>query len=231
VVSDGVSFPGVPEWNVSSVYFGEIESDNVPGDFVIPPESGIMGFAFESLSAWQQPCVFSQMGIYQSFSTCLTVAPPPVFEMGTNYRATQKAAFNWTTMYSDPGWLSVWLSDAGIAGKTLGISASSLNSQSVIIDTGTTFIICSTEMMTVCPPLVNLTVSNLVFLDLHGAPERHVRAGRESGGRVQPDGGQQHSGRQLLQHDHPGRCALPLDVFYSVEQRQQGGGVALCAAF
>ncbi len=149
VVQDTVSFPGSPAWNVTYVYFGQIESDNVPGDFVIPPEDGIMGFAFQALSAWQQPCVFSHMGVYQSFSTCLTVSPPPVFEMGTNYRGTQRAAFNWTTMYSDPGWLSVWLSDTGMAGQTLGISASSLNSQSVIVDTGTTFIICSTEMMKV----------------------------------------------------------------------------------
>ena len=70
-------FPA-PGWNQSNVYFGQIQDDNVPGDFVIPPEDGIIGFAFEGLSAWQQSCAFSYMShVYQSISLCTSVTPAP----------------------------------------------------------------------------------------------------------------------------------------------------------
>ncbi len=129
VVRDTVSFPA-PGWNQSSVYFGQIQSDSVPGDFVIPPEDGIMGFAFEGLSAWQQSCAFSYMtNVYKSISMCLTVSPPPVLELGNNYRANQFSSFNWTTLYDNPGWFNVWVSDAGMAGKSLGLSKVCTNSK------------------------------------------------------------------------------------------------------
>lgn len=150
VVQDTVGFGG---WNQSYIYFGQITDDSVPGDFVIPPEDGIMGFAFEGLSAWQQPSAFSYFeNVYQSFSLCLSVNPPPVIEMGTNYRSTQKSSFNWTTIYDNPGWFGVYVEDAGMGGKSLGLSKSDYNDAAgygVIVDSGTTFIIVTSQIFKV----------------------------------------------------------------------------------
>jgi len=137
-------------WPLKYVYFGAITDDEVAGDFVIPPEDGIMGFAYSALSSWQQPCVFDyaglQEGAYNSFSMCLTT-DSPVLELGTNYRSQAQSSYNWTTLYDNPGWLSVYLEDAGMAGQSLGLSKSHLNSQNVIVDSGTTLLIVSTKMM------------------------------------------------------------------------------------
>ena len=138
-------------WALDHVFFGAINDDEVSGDFVIPPEDGIMGLAFDTLSAWRQPCAFTyavqQQNAYNSFSMCLDATP--VLELGTNYYATQKSAFNWTEMYNSPGWLSVYLEDMGMGGTSLGIGKSSLNRANVIVDSGTTFLIVSSEMMKV----------------------------------------------------------------------------------
>jgi hypothetical protein len=48
--------------------------------------------------------------------------PVLVIELGNNYYGgPQKSQFQWTTLYNNPGWFNVWVSDAGMAGKTLGL--------------------------------------------------------------------------------------------------------------
>jgi hypothetical protein len=125
--------------------FGLIEQ--ISGAFENLGIDGCWGFAYEALSSWGDGAVVDHMmydnKLYASFSLCLTPSNP-VMDIGTNYQGNSE--YQWTKLTSQD-WFSIEMEDFAVDGKSLGISKLSLNSNGVIVDSGTTLFLVSKKVM------------------------------------------------------------------------------------
>jgi hypothetical protein len=132
----------------SRVSIGVIDTVDAPNGFEATGVDGIWGFAYQALSGWQGDSVFSHIvgdtGMYDSFSLCL-YENNGILELGTDYSKDNR--FVWTPIQQDQ-WYTVYIYDIKLGNNSIGISAWDLNWNGVIVDSGTTLLIVSTQIMT-----------------------------------------------------------------------------------
>jgi hypothetical protein len=135
-LNDLLSFANVTNLNVT---FGSITSSNTQ-TFEPNGVSGIWGLANFVTSAWNGTSaldsVIAAAGYRNSFSMCLTDVNP-VMTVGVDY--TVNTQFLWTRLTIGP-YYQIYLSDIQAGSTSIGLSPTTLNSQMVILDSGTTLI-------------------------------------------------------------------------------------------
>jgi len=127
------------------VSLGVIE--DLRGPFENLGVDGCWGFAYQELSSWGDDPVISHFSrdlkLYDSFSMCLTPSNA-VLDIGTNYQGDSR--FEWTKV-GQQIWYTVDMLDFLVNNVTLGLTAGTLNSNGVIVDSGTTLVIVSKRVL------------------------------------------------------------------------------------
>jgi len=145
VVTDLLTLGG--QQTSSTASLGPITSVYAPGGFEAFGVNGIWGFAFQPLSGWQgYPAVetiVSDFSLYDSFDLCLYVNNG-LLNIGKDY--SNDTRFQWAPIQEDQ-WYTIYVNDFRFGGVSLNISTYDLNENGVIVDSGTTLIIVSTQIM------------------------------------------------------------------------------------
>jgi hypothetical protein len=104
--------------------------------------------AFGKLSAWGSGGLWDSLlgkeKFYNAFCLCL-YEDSGVWGIGADF-STDTRVTAWTPI-TDKQWYGINLADIMVNGKSIGLSRSVLNSQQVIIDSGTTLMIFTTKIM------------------------------------------------------------------------------------
>ncbi len=104
--------------------------------------------AFQDLSGWGGSSVFDHLvgdfNWYDGFSLCL-LGNGGILSLGVNY--TSDSRFQWTPIAQDQ-WYEVTVNDIKFGDVSLGISSWDINWNGVIVDSGTTLFIVSSQIFT-----------------------------------------------------------------------------------